>query len=254
MTLKVSIVTVVYNAADTIADALTAVNQQSYDDIEHIVIDGASTDGTQSVIEKFDHIAAFVSEPDAGIYDAMNKGVSMATGDVIGLLNADDFYQHKHVIRDAVAAIKSHDVDACYADLVYVNAIDTDIVVRYWTSQEYSKGLCFTGWMPAHPTLFLRRSVYDRTGLFDTTLDYQADLEFCARIFEKTKVSSVYVPEIWVRMRMGGVTNGSLKTMWRGNWESYHALCKLGLNMNPFRYFLGKFKPKLKQYFTKPTP
>ena len=253
MTLKVSIVTVVYNAAGTIADALAAVKQQSYDNIEHIVIDGASTDGTQSVVEQFDHIEKFISEPDAGIYDAMNKGVSMATGDIIGLLNADDFYQHEHVIRDAVKALETHDVDACYADLVYVDATDTDKIVRYWASRKHVQGLCFKGWMPAHPTLFLRRSVYDQAGLFDTKLAYQADLEFCARIFEKTKISSIYVPEIWVRMRMGGVTNGSLKTMWKGNWESYYALRKLGLKANPLSYFLGKFSPKLKQYFTKPS-
>ena len=253
MTLKVSIVTVVYNAVDTIADALTSVKQQSYDDIEHIIIDGASTDGTQAVIEKFGHIAKFVSESDTGIYDAMNKGVSMAKGDVIGLLNADDFYQHEHVIRDAVVALENHNVDACYADLVYVDAIVTDKIVRYWTSKSHSQGLCFTGWMPAHPTLFLRRSVYEQTGKFNTNLDYQADLEFCARVFEKTKISSIYIPEVWVRMRMGGVTNASFKTMWKGNWESYYALRELGLNMNPLRYFLGKFTPKLKQYFTKPT-
>lgn len=252
MTLKVSIVTVVYNAVDTIADALSTVRGQSYDNIEHIVIDGKSTDGTQSIIEKFSHITMFVSELDAGIYDAMNKGVSMATGDVIGILNADDFYQHEHVIRDAVVALENHNVDACYADLVYVDKVDTEKIVRYWTSQTHTPNLCFTGWMPAHPTLFLRRSVYEKSGLFDTGLRYQADLEFCARVFEITKITSIYIPEIWVRMRMGGVTNRNLKTMWKGNWESYHALRKLGLTASPVRYFLGKFLPKLKQYFMKP--
>lgn len=251
MTLKVSIVTVVYNAVDTIADALVAVRNQSYGDIEHIVIDGSSTDGTQAIIEKFDHVAAFVSEPDSGIYDAMNKGVSMATGDIVALLNADDFYQHEHVVRDAVQAIESKQVDACYANLVYVDFTDTDKVVRNWTSRDHVDGLCFKGWMPAHPTLFLRRSVYERSGLFDTSLAYQADLEFCARIFEKTKISSVYIPELWVRMRMGGVTNNSIKTMWKGNWESYYALRKLGLSTNPVSYFLGKFLPKIKQYVFK---
>lgn len=252
MTLKVSIVTVVYNAVDTIADALTAVSQQSYDNIEHIVIDGASTDGTQSVIEQFEHIASFVSEPDKGIYDAMNKGIEKATGDVIGLLNADDFYQHKDVVRDAVQALEQNKVDACYAKLVYVDSVDTNKIVRYWESKDHFPGLCFTGWMPAHPTLFLRRAVYDRSGLFNTDLAYQADLEFCARIFEQSKISSVYVPQIWVRMRMGGVTNGSFKTMWQGNWESYYALKKLGLKTNPVCYFFGKFSPKFRQYFLKP--
>ena len=251
MTLKVSIITVVYNGVDTIIDALTAVKRQSYGNIEHIVVDGASTDGTQAVVEQFDHVDKLVSEPDSGIYDAMNKGISMATGDVIGLLNADDFYQHEHVVSDAVDALESNNVDACYADLVYVDYANTEKIVRYWTSQDFTQGLCFKGWMPAHPTLFLRRSVYDRAGLFDTTLRYQADLEFCARIFEKTTISSIYIPELWVRMRMGGVTNGSIKTMWQGNWESYYALRKLGLNTNPVSYFLGKFLPKIKQYLIK---
>jgi len=252
MTLKVSIVTVVYNAADTIADALNAVNQQSYKNVEHIVIDGASNDGTQDVIQQFEHVAVFVSETDTGIYDAMNKGIAMATGDVVGILNADDFYQHEHVIRDAVQALESHSVDACYADLVYVDYANTEKVVRYWTSQKHTAGLCFQGWMPAHPTLFLRRFVYDRSGLFNTSLAYQSDLEFCARIFEQTKISSIYVPEIWVRMRMGGVTNGSFKTMWKGNWESYRALKKMGLKKDPIRFFWGKFKPRIKQYLLKP--
>ena len=252
MSLKVSIVTVVYNAVDTVADALQAVANQSYSNVEHIVIDGASTDGTQTIIEQFPHITQYISESDQGIYDAMNKGLELATGDVIGLLNADDLYQHKHVIRDAVAVLEKQAVDACYADLVYVDSQDTDQVVRYWTSQEHQKGLCFSGWMPAHPTLFLRNTVYQQAGLFNTRLRYQSDLEFCARIFEQLGISSAYVPEIWVRMRMGGVTNGSWKTMWLGNWESYRALQEMGLTTGPLRYFMGKFIPRITQYFARP--
>lgn len=251
--MKVSIITVVYNAEHTIADALIAVRDQSYQDIEHIVIDGASTDGTKAVIEQFPHVAKFISEPDNGIYDAMNKGIQTSTGRIIGILNADDLYQHEHVVSNAVKAIIDNNVEACYSDLVYVDQQDTSKIVRYWRSQAYREGLGFTGWMPAHPTLFLRNEVYVRTGLFNIKLDYQADLEFCARIFEKTKITSVYIPEIWVRMRMGGVTNGSVKTIWHGNWESYRALRDLGMNRNPISYFIGKFLPKLNQYWRRPS-
>ncbi len=252
MGLRVSVITVVYNGASTIADTLDSVAQQSYPDIEHIVIDGASSDSTVEVVRRYPHISQLISEPDQGIYDAMNKGVAAATGDVIVLLNADDHYQHDDVVQLAVNALQDNQVDACYADLVYVKTNDVDIVTRYWTSQAHRPGLCFSGWMPAHPTLFMRRSVYDKVGLFNIALKYQADLEFCARVFEVHGTSSVYVPQIWVRMRMGGVTNGSLKTMLQGNWESYQALKRLGLRSGFFRYFGAKLLPKVMQYVRRP--
>lgn len=248
----VSIITVVFNAEETIADTLRSVSLQRYTNIEHIVIDGASTDKTLSVIKRYPHVAKVISEPDEGIYDAMNKGLSLASGEVVALLNADDHYQHDRVIDTAVAALYEQDVDACYADLVYVKYDHPAEVVRYWTSRSYEKGLCFSGWMPAHPTLFLRAHVYQQAGLFDTSLRYQADLEFCARIFEKLAITSAYVPEIWVRMRMGGVTNRSLKTVLAGNWESYQALKKLGLTTNPILFFARKWFPRLLQYLRRP--
>lgn len=250
--MKVSIITVVFNAQDTIAGAIASVAEQRHDDIEHIVIDGASTDNTLNVIKaNSSSIAHIVSEPDAGIYDAMNKGLRLATGDVIGLLNADDVYQHRGVVADAVAVHQDQSLDACYSDLVYVKADDLSHVTRYWRSKEYVQGLCFKGWMPAHPTLFLKRRAYEKVGLFNTKLRYQADLEFCVRAFEVHKISSRYVPELWVRMRLGGVTNGSIKTMVMGNWESYLAMRALGLKRDPVSYFLIKFGAKLPQFFRK---
>ena len=144
---------------------------------------------------------------------------------------------------------KQKDLDACYADLVYVKQQDMTKIVRYWTSQEHTKGLCFKGWMPAHPTLFLKRKVYDECGLFDSSLKYQSDLEFCARIFEVYGISSIYVPELWVRMRLGGATNKSIVNMIKGNWESYQAMKKHGLNSNPLSYFIGKFAMRIPQFF-----
>lgn len=250
--MKVSIITVVFNAEHTVADAIASVAKQSHNDIEHIVIDGASTDGTLNVINaNSGTIAHIISEPDTGIYDAMNKGVRLATGDIVGLLNADDVYEHDDVIAEVVEAHQDPLLDACYSDLVYVKADDLSQVTRYWRSKEYVKGLCFKGWMPAHPTLFLKRHVYDKVGLFNTELDYQADLEFCARAFELHSISSFYIPKLWVRMRLGGVTNGSIKTMVMGNWESYLALRKLGLKRDPISYFLIKFSSKLPQFFNK---
>lgn len=247
--MRISIITVTYNSVSTIADTLQSVASQEYDDIEHIVIDGASTDGTQQIVKRFPHVKKLVSESDEGIYDAMNKGIQLASGEVIGILNADDIYQNNKILSRVSEIHKQKELDACYADLVYVKQHDMNKVVRNWTSQEYTAGLCFKGWMPAHPTLFLKRRVYERCGLFDSSLKYQADLEFCARIFEAHCIYSEYVPELWVRMRLGGVTNNSILNMIKGNWESYQAMKKHGLKSNPFSYFINKFVIRIPQFF-----
>jgi glycosyltransferase involved in cell wall biosynthesis len=247
--MKVSIITVVFNAEHTIADALRSVASQTHSDIEHIVVDGASTDATLRVIQaNSDRVAKLISEPDKGIYDAMNKGLELATGEVIGLLNADDVLQDETIISQVAAAHADQDLDACYADLVYVKQNDLTQVTRFWRSRDYKKGLCFNGWMPAHPTLYLKRRVYDRVGNFNTDLRYQADLEFCARAFEVHTIASRYIPSLWVRMRLGGVTNNSIESMLKGNWESYLALRKLGLKKDPISYFLIKFGSKLPSF------
>jgi len=248
--MKVSIITVVFNAEQTIVDALQSVASQNYPNIEHIVIDGASNDGTLEAIKaNSDRVSLLISEPDRGIYDAMNKGVKHASGDVIGLLNADDVLQNETIISQVVDAHQDENLDACYADLVYVKANDLSKVTRYWHSKPFHKGLCFNGWMPAHPTLYLKRRVYQNVGLFNVQLRYQADLEFCARAFEIHNISARYIPELWVRMRLGGVTNNSVSSMVKGNWESYLALRKLGLKKDPVSYFIIKFASKLPSFF-----
>lgn len=245
--MKISIVTVVLNAKDTIQDALDSVARQTHDNIEHIVVDGGSSDGTLAILRKADAIK-LISEPDEGLYDAMNKGIQMATGDVIGLLNADDFYQHDNVLERVAELHVDPNLDACYADLVYVRPSNLDRVVRYWRSREFEPGLCWKGWMPAHPTLFMKKRVYEKIGLFNTQLRYQADLEFCARAFELHGISSCYVNDLWVRMRTGGVTNNSFLGIIKGNWESFRALQRLGLKTNPFSYFAVKFASRLRQF------
>lgn len=247
--MKISIITVVFNAEQTIADALNSVATQTHPNIEHIVIDGASTDSTLQVIKaNAERLANIVSEPDTGIYHAMNKGIRLATGDVIGILNADDVYQDSSVLAQVARAHADDALDACYADLVYVKPNNLDYVSRYWRSKSHTPKLCFDGWMPAHPTLFLKKRVYEQAGLFDANLKYQSDLEFCARIFEVHKITSQYIPELWVRMRLGGVSNNSWRTMLEGNWESYKALKELGLKRHPISYFLIKFGSKLSQF------
>lgn len=247
--MKISIITVVLNAEQTIEQTIESVRTQNHRDIEHILIDGGSSDQTMEIVGRFEgHFQQIVSEPDNGIYDAMNKGIAQATGEVVGILNADDIYQDNTVLAQVADVHADADLDACYADLVYVRADDLSKVVRNWKSRDHYPGLCFKGWMPAHPTLFLKRRIYREVGNFNTELKYQSDLEYCARLFEIHKISSRYIPRLWVRMRMGGVTNNSFSTMLAGNRESYLALKKLGLERNALNYFMHKFGGRLRQY------
>ncbi len=210
--LKITVITVAYNAARTIAETICSVAEQDYSDVEHIVIDGASPDGTAEVVRQTPgRVTRLLSEPDRGVYDAMNKGIAMATGDVIGFLNADDMYAHSGVLSRVAEALSNPDVDACYADLVYVDPKDLRKIVRYWKSRPYEYGLFEKGWMPAHPTFFVRRSVYERLGGFDLEYKLQSDFELTMRFMHVHKIRSVYVSEIWVRMRTGGLSNNSLR-------------------------------------------
>lgn len=248
--MKISIVTVVRNAEQTIADTIASVADQSHPSIEHILIDGASTDRSMEIVaQHHDHFSHIVSEPDDGIYHAMNKGLALATGEVVGILNADDVYQDNSVLQQVAEAHADPKLDACYADLVYVKQDDWSAVIRNWQSCDHVPGLSYDGWMPAHPTLFLKRRIYQQVGLFNTKLRYQADLEFCVRAFEIHKISSRYIPKLWVRMRIGGVTNNSWMNMLQGNWESYQALKQLGMQRNVVGYFSAKFYSRLRQYF-----
>lgn len=248
--MKISIITVTRNAENTIEQTIRSVQQQEYNNIQHILIDGESTDRTMEIVNRYHaHFSVVISEPDNGIYDAMNKGIERANGDVIGILNADDVYQDSTVLAQVAEAHANEDLDACYANLVYVKTNDLSKVVRNWQSQDYTPELSFDGWMPAHPTLFLKSRVYQRVGKFNTELKFQADLEFCTRLFEVHKISSQYIPKLWVRMRLGGATNRSLKNLIIGNWESYQALRKLGLQRSFLSYFFVKFSSRIRQYF-----
>ncbi|MGY1488084.1 glycosyltransferase family 2 protein [Methylobacillus pratensis] len=249
--MKISIITVCYNSAATIADTIASVASQQYSEREHIIVDGASQDSTMEIVKNASSVAQYVSEPDQGIYDAMNKGLKLATGDVIGLLNADDFYADDTVLDQVAEVFKDPDVQACYADLLYVDQEDTSRVIRYWKSRHFKPGSFKRGWMPAHPTFFVRRSVYESLGGFDLRFPRQADFELTMRFLEVHGIRSVYVPRIWIRMRMGGASNNSILGVIKGNLEAFRA-CKLhGLNVGPL-FIPRKVLSRVPQFFTKP--
>lgn len=210
--MKVSILTVVYNGAATIRHCIESVLSQDYPDIEYIVVDGNSTDGTQQIVQEYgSRIARFVSERDSGIYDAMNKGIQLATGEVVGILNADDFYAYPSAISDVAGLLASGNFDASYGDLEYIDANDATIVRRRWVSGAYKVGAFLNGWMPPHPTFFVRKKVYDTYGNFRLDLGSAADYELMLRFVHKEKIKLAYLPKVLVKMRAGGVSNSTLK-------------------------------------------
>jgi len=220
----VSIITAVFNNARTLASAIESVRAQTYAPIEHIIIDGGSTDGTLDVIERYRAgFATVVSEPDHGIYDAMNKGLSAATGDIVGILNSDDFYANPRVIETVVRTMEEKVVDIVWGDLEYVSSEDTTRVIRHWRSSPYARGKFRRGWMPPHPTFFVRRSVYGRYGYFRDELRIAADYELMLRFLEKHQVSSRYIPEMFVKMRVGGASNKSIANIIKANREAWRA-------------------------------
>jgi glycosyltransferase len=223
--LKISVITAVYNRVATIGEALDSVRGQTWPDVEHVVIDGASTDGTLELLKaRRDEIAALVSEPDNGIYDALNKGIALATGNVIGLMHSDDLYADQQVLADVAAAFADPAIDAVYGDLDYVAQGDTNKVIRRWRSGEYSPPLLPRGWMPPHPTLYLRRSVVERWGAFDSGYRIAADYDAILRYFGRGAIRPAYVPRVLVKMRVGGESNRSIDHILRKSVEDYRAL------------------------------
>ncbi|KQT37208.1 MULTISPECIES: glycosyltransferase family 2 protein [unclassified Methylophilus] len=246
--MKISVITVCYNSAETIQDTLTSIASQDYPDVEHIVIDGGSKDDTLEMVNAASSVKRFVSEPDNGIYDAMNKGIAMATGDIVGTLNADDFYIDNTVLSQVANVFSDPSVDVCYADLVYVYAKNTSRILRYWQSRPFEQGLFKKGWMPAHPTFFVRREVYEQWGNFNLDFPRQADFELTMRFLEINQLKSVYIPRVWVRMRAGGASNNSIRGIIKGNIEAYHA-CKLHrLEVGPF-FIARKIFSRIPQFF-----
>lgn len=251
--IKISIITVCYNSVKTIHETLQSVASQRYPHVEYILIDGGSTDGTINVIQSFEpHIAVFVSEPDKGIYDAMNKGIARATGDVVGLLNADDLYANEEVLTRVAQAFTDQNLDACYSDLIYFATDAPDKVLRYWRSNDFHPGLFAKGWCPAHPTFFVRRNLYDRYGVFDTRFKGGNDVELMMRFLEKHHIKTRYLPEVMVKMRLGGVSNNSIKGIIEQNRQILQAAKKLDIPISPLTFIFYKVLSRLKQMLCKP--
>ncbi len=249
--MKISIITVVWNNKETIRDAIDSVLNQTYQNIEYIIIDGASSDGTIDIIKSYgDKISTFLSEPDKGLYDAMNKGINLATGDVVGVLNSDDFYKSNDILEKVMDKFNTQELECVYGDLKYVDAKDTDKIIRYWQSKKYTQGLLQKGWHPAHPTFFVRREIYKKYGVFDLDFKIAADYELMLRFLEKNSISSVYIPKVFVKMRVGGESNQSIKNIIKANIESYKAWGKNGLYINPFVFMLKPLS-KLLQFVKK---
>lgn len=238
--MKVTIVTACYNSKATIANCVKSVQAQDYQDIEHLIIDGASKDSTLEVLESMANAQTrIVSERDDGIYDALNKGIKEASGDVIGFLHADDVFAADTVISQVVAHLNDSTLDACYSDLVYVNP-ETDSVVRYWRSSKFKKGLFVRGWMPPHPTVYVKKEVYHELGGFNLNLSIGADWDLMVRFFELGGIKTVYHPEVWVRMNLGGTSNRNLMNIAKNNWQTWKQCC------DHFGFFPSLFFPPKK--------
>ena len=254
--MKISVITAVYNNKRTILEALESVLSQTYHNVEHIVIDGGSTDGTVEVVRSFgDKIEKFVSEPDEGIYDALNKGIALATGDVVGFLNSDDVYAHDRVLEKIARAFQHENADSVYGDLNYVQRDDITQVVRYWKSHGFSSKKLRQGWMPPHPTFYVKREIYQKYGGFDTSFKIAADYDSILRFLGLHHISTTYVPEVLVQMRLGGVSNRDLKSVLKKSGEDYRALKKNGIggkrvvfmkNASKVTQFIKKEKPQVR--------
>ena len=223
--MKISVITATFNSADTIKDALDSVAQQSYSNIEHLIIDGQSKDTTLDIVKNYSNSKMhFRSESDSGIYDALNKGIIYSSGDVVGFLHADDVFESNGVLSTIAEAFSDPNVDAIYGDLIYVRKENIQQVVRYWRAGNYRKNSFYHGWMLPHPTLYVRRAVYEKYGGFNTSYRISADYDLVLKMFTRPGFRATYIPDVLVKMRLGGVSNGSLRQVLRKSSEDYRIL------------------------------
>ena len=249
--MKISIITVCFNSAETIADTMRSVARQTHPDVEHIIVDGASRDNTLAIIrESASRPSRIVSERDAGIYDAMNKGLGLATGEFVGFLNADDMLSGPNAILSIATAAAHAEVDAIYGDLSYVNKDRPTEILRYWSSGGFTAKRLRYGWMPPHPTFYVRRSVVQGLGLFDLRFRIAADYDFMLRCLSRPEIRVAYIPEVLVHMRAGGASNRSLRAMMLKSREDLAALKKN--RVGGVATLMCKNARKLPQFFLRP--
>ena len=241
-----------FNSVETIRDTIKSIISQDYENIEYILIDAGSTDGTLDIIKEYEgYINYFSSEEDDGIYDGMNKGISVASGEVVGILNSDDFYPNSYIVSNVARTFEKRNCDAVYGDLVYVKFYDTDKIVRYWQSGNYSVKKIKNGWMLPHPTFFVKREMYEKYGYYNTELKSAADYEMILKLLYKQNINVFYIPMILVKMRMGGKSNASIMNRIRANKEDGLAWTENQLN-KPLFVRIKKPLQKIKQLFLKP--
>lgn len=245
--MKISIITCVKNQTTYVEDCIRSVLGQTYGDIEYIIVDGASTDGTLEKVYKYrDRIAKVVSAPDNGMYEALNKGLAHATGDIVGILNSDDMYADKDVLSQVADCFRAHKSDSIYGELVYVDPVNTGRVLRYWHAGDFDLGLFKKGWMVPHPTFFVKRQVYEKYGNFNTKFKIAGDYELILRFLYRHMISTCYIKKVLVKMRWGGKSNRSISSMIRKSAEDYNICGMYGLGFSALFY---KNILKIKQFF-----
>ena len=250
--MKVSIITVVFNGVLTVEDCIKSVRLQTYPDIEHIIIDGGSTDGTLGILAKYHgQISKYLSEPDKGIYNAMNKGIKLSTGDIVATLNSDDVYADETIVGQMVEFMQNNGLDAAYGDLVYVDRNNIDRIARFWKAGVYKKGAFCYGWVMPHPTFFCQKKIFEKYGYFNEQFQTAADFELMLRFIERYQIKVGYLPKLIVKMRAGGKAN-VLRGIIRGNCEIIRSFRLNALRLSPW-FFVLKPVTKISQLFARPS-
>lgn len=248
---KICIITATFNSSKTIKDTLDSIYEQDYENFYHIVIDGNSSDNTLEVIESHKNKnLTIISEPDNGIYDAMNKGLLNMKGEIVGFLNSDDMYASNNVLSNIASVFEDKEIEACYGDLVYVNHENSKII-RYWKSGKYKSNLFSKGWCPPHPTFYIRKSALEKYGFFDTNFNLAADSEYMMRLIKKNNIKVAYINKVLIRMRVGGATSKNLINIIKQNLEIIRALKLNKIKFSIFNFVISKLLNKVKQILNK---
>ena len=249
--MKISIITVCRNSGKTLEDTIKSVLRQSYDDLEYIVVDGLSEDNTSDIVDVYrNEISCCIREADNGVYNALNKGITAATGDVVGVLHADDMYADDNVISRIAQEFFDKDIDVCWGDLNYVKRDNIHAVIRDWKSSEYKTGIFRSGWMPPHPAFFVKKSVYEKYGVFDESFRIAADYEFMFRLLHVNELKNSYIPEVLVNMKWGGISNNSVKNIFLKTKEDLRVWHKYNRRGGWKAVFLKNIS-KIPQFFFK---